>query len=1624
MTRASITERELGTPNTSSSSHSGVSKSSFAIAPSLAIPSRDSPPPVGRDGAPPFVHKVLRAPEPRLGHDFSRVHVHTGERATEIRGLPPGGPERPDLDFVTSPAVGTAVRWRGGQPLPPTTRAAMEYALEHDLSQIRLHTGSDAAAAARAVNAKAFTLGQDIFFGEGRYQPGTREGDKLLAHELTHTVQQRGDPGIQADSDDRFTVSHPGDPQEQEAEHIAEAVMAGRTGGTFPVGFPSSAADGRRLQRDVHLPEQPTRKTARAEFSGDWFYYLVKDEIEWRLNPIGTFDLVLLLEASVAKRLAPKRIGETAVAVLTDSMGVPFRNGPQALADQVSADLEAMGWPPAFTEQVVAYRIPFEIPTIRQQFEEKAFNAWWAQLKQELGGGIYAGSLIAAGNFATGKSARKSPGKAQAAVTGSEPEQPRWVREQLEAVTRLLEDAKRQDLPSKNLPDHLVTWYNERDQGWYVNVWVYFDPVGSKKAAWPVQLHPGETPEQTLVRVRAATEKALLRGEDRARQQAAQTAPEWARRIERELRGRLDQLRQVEKNATDFPDGMALVSGADIGLQVWVERGKTKIERNYGSVPLMPQSTVDQLVPYVRHLAALLRQFESKPEGFEVTTAGTDESALAAFPAEIRPMDLREDRISVTGANNEFHMKLDYEAVYGGGPLKDLYIASKLYSQAIRFFWKIYRVAAANVPLPEGAKHAPEAWDTRWQWLYDSYNKAPRDERGKPQVPEPGALLYETSGSDSSSRVRFPDEPGDYLVRCTTGHAPIGEHQLKRVSSDAWFPVRVKPIKEVAEAAVSLRPAAIRALEAELKSVEALLSGGKIDAHQKQLLLAQQQVKKGDLDRLRAKETQTVAQNTSAEIAYATGMLAKVKELNRILPEIVQQAKSQGVAPSELLSDRPELLTVYWYIIAEGKTPASYQQELEGQILQLGKVRKRAAEFSNELKSTSPYQYAPEVALVSKVTGHVYPLTMMLGEAPESADVVVYSLIDITSSQTQKTYRGYSMETGREGHIEAINRAFEDFGEDATYGEGIIAVRIPAGAAGRSSENHPGTQIRYYQSKEGILQKVLWALGIIAAVAGTAALVATGVGAPAAAGILGAVAAVAGAVTSIHALSERASRHTLEWDAETALDIIGIIAVVPAVAGARQVVGLRTVIVTERFFQIYAWTETGATVILVPTKLAQDIDRIHKLQEEGELTADQAETMIAQARLGAAQAGLMMLGSAAAARAGAHQSRGSQYEQEHVLRQQIELLELEGFGEYKSMAERGWIDEHGNFTDKAPEIVRPKAKPPEAPEGKPPTRAQEERPAPEPVKEPTAPATEEKPPAKGETEEKPALPEAEKQRPERAKPEREQPPVEEPKAAAPKPKAKSKKQLRKEALTAEREARVRAEIEAHEKAYSESKARQEALKEEIAAAQRRYEETDAELANLARQLKEAEAARERGEDPGVDTRALRAQHEELLDVRALHRMDKSRAKAKLDAEIRAGQGVTPELYKRLRRATPSDKARDEILDRAQGVDEVFGTKETEANPLEPDHIVPVTEITKMDGFNRLPWEKQVEILNLKENLIAMNKSANSSKQGKSWEKWEGWKQFTKDPAIRKRMIEKEADLRVRLQNEINKGIPR
>ena len=110
--------------------------------------------------------------------------------AMQVQRRAASGPELTDV-----PPIVHEVLRSPGQPLDAHTRAFMEPRFGHDFSRVRVHSGVTADQSAREINADAYTAGHNIVFGAGQYRPSTACGQRLIAHELAHVVQQRSTHG-------------------------------------------------------------------------------------------------------------------------------------------------------------------------------------------------------------------------------------------------------------------------------------------------------------------------------------------------------------------------------------------------------------------------------------------------------------------------------------------------------------------------------------------------------------------------------------------------------------------------------------------------------------------------------------------------------------------------------------------------------------------------------------------------------------------------------------------------------------------------------------------------------------------------------------------------------------------------------------------------------------------------------------------------------------------------------------------------------------------------------------------------------------------------------------------------------------------------------------------------------------------------------------------------------------------------------------------------------------------------------------------------------------------------------------------------------------------------------------
>jgi hypothetical protein len=130
--------------------------------------------------------QVMRMPAPTSAPPQVSRKCDACEEEEKLKRKPTG----PHAATGEAPAIVHDVLRSPGQPLDAATRAHFEPRFGHDFSRVRVHTGTSAEQSAREVNAQAYTVGHNIVFDAGRLAPGTHEGRRLIAHELAHVVQQ------------------------------------------------------------------------------------------------------------------------------------------------------------------------------------------------------------------------------------------------------------------------------------------------------------------------------------------------------------------------------------------------------------------------------------------------------------------------------------------------------------------------------------------------------------------------------------------------------------------------------------------------------------------------------------------------------------------------------------------------------------------------------------------------------------------------------------------------------------------------------------------------------------------------------------------------------------------------------------------------------------------------------------------------------------------------------------------------------------------------------------------------------------------------------------------------------------------------------------------------------------------------------------------------------------------------------------------------------------------------------------------------------------------------------------------------------------------------------------------
>lgn len=198
---------------------------------------------------PVLIQRKLRinTPGDRHEQEADRVadQVVRGSGPVQRQATPAGS----ETAGTTAPPMVQEVVSSSGRPLDPGTRGLMEERFGHDFGRVRVHDDAKASESARQIDALAYTSGSDIVFGAGRYEIGTEAGQRLLAHELTHVVQQTGGGAPTAGMIQRQPAPA------ADLRESASPTMASALGSTvvdkFPLGSAKIPADGESALRYI-----------------------------------------------------------------------------------------------------------------------------------------------------------------------------------------------------------------------------------------------------------------------------------------------------------------------------------------------------------------------------------------------------------------------------------------------------------------------------------------------------------------------------------------------------------------------------------------------------------------------------------------------------------------------------------------------------------------------------------------------------------------------------------------------------------------------------------------------------------------------------------------------------------------------------------------------------------------------------------------------------------------------------------------------------------------------------------------------------------------------------------------------------------------------------------------------------------------------------------------------------------------------------------------------------------------------------------------------------------------------------------------------------------------------------
>ncbi len=1100
-----------------------------------------------------------------------------------------------------------------GRPLEPALQQDMAQRFGHDFSKVRLHSGTAAQQSAQDVNAIAYTMGHDIVFGAGRFAPGTHEGRRLLAHELTHVVQQSGSGGIHVDSsNEKRGLSAP-----VRSEKASNFLSVRRVGGNSGVGG--------LIQRQPIEAPKPSRR-GRTEEERLWPVMLsdghtlpeaIKDFVPRILSAINGARFKPVRGSRHARGATQEEAlwkGTVSIAKLF-ARDVIYNFSGSATLLEVESNL-SRPVDPANPDELPAPKFPLP-PEGLVLISEPATKRIW-QMFQQTGGRFemlpFAGKLslpegMGAGQllvfiYAPGHSASEDggpqPGYKAKDLKGEAAEVPGWAKSQYSRAKRLLEGRVESRGPGAKAPSGTGTGRAGEGTGGGGK-----DPLGhgtgvagtGSGAAIPVggKGRGGDTQP----RDRAKPDKVAL------------------------YMGKRGPTLNVWKG------------GSHEAIQLKAGESDEDLTRRIEEAAARQQSTGERIADGATVTGVVGGQGGAKATAEEIAEATEFTANASAYPSRMEMQGGSGAEVSpngwgttITGAKHNFDMILDWDARHFG-------LANQVFARLgwVDYFWQVIDISKLDLGAESGTKGEFEQEDAFRQRMRrqarigaqdpTKVRKATEMEGFKETVSDVASVKWEEAKEDApdiaaaDSIVTWPAKasqlsviavdmawsigkalisawvtkmtepenrreiafghPGEFLIRCLANPHPDEdkpyERQTRRATSIAVFPVRVVDVKSRAQEVTREDKSQLERAQMLVADLQKKLAADPTNEELRNAL----EIAQFMLDNQQASYGWSTVEKVGHELESYDKQIAVLEKLKYPKSSIADLKGEERTIALDLKEEISKRLKrgpngfVAWY-------------DYEFHLHDVKEARKKKAEqkklTEKKAETVAPgTALRPRVAFVSEENGALVRMEMILGRAKgSSSEKPKWVLADVTTPDTARSYEGSASKAGAEGDREAVAKAFEAFAEKAEYGRGTISIEIPGRedliATGKTMLMKPGEGLRW----RGRLRSLIEIAGMVAPYVKGGQLI-------------GRIAAIGGALDAGERLYDRAVNDRLKANFETLADVVTVLA--PMAHGATAL----SARLPRSSSGAYVLRTVGKTIdyaneFMMPATFVHDLDQI------------------------------------------------------------------------------------------------------------------------------------------------------------------------------------------------------------------------------------------------------------------------------------------------------------------------------------------------------------------------------------------------------------------------------------------------